>query len=137
LNKKYERQLEGFSEEEYRSYDGLNELYEFLDDLIPLNDEDEDSKVGIVPPGEARTRGQKRYVRNPLTSYLYLTSGSPGAREVHGLRVPRRLKRTSWRRLHRRRAVVDQGSERDCQLGRRMMMEIIRCSPTPRKRSWR
>ena len=60
MNKKYEKQLEGFSEKEYREYEALEELYEFLDDLIPLDDED--SKEGIIPPEERRTRGTKRYV---------------------------------------------------------------------------
>ncbi|KAJ2933946.1 hypothetical protein H1R20_g3171, partial [Candolleomyces eurysporus] len=65
LKKQYEAQLEGFSDEEYRKHEGYIELYAFLDDLIPLDDDEEgDSKTGIVPPEEARMRGQKRRSRS-------------------------------------------------------------------------
>ena len=52
LWKKYERQLENFSEDEFRKLEELRELFEFLDDIIP--DEDEDDE----PP----KKGRKRYV---------------------------------------------------------------------------
>lgn len=51
LSKKYEKQLENFSEEELRKLEELNELFEFLDDIIPLEDEEDD------PP----KKGRKRY----------------------------------------------------------------------------
>ncbi|KAI8971320.1 nuclear condensing complex subunit [Trametes punicea] len=51
LSKKYEKQLENFSEEEFRKLEELRELFEFLDDIIP-DEEDEDE-----PP----RKGRKRY----------------------------------------------------------------------------
>ncbi|KAI9061537.1 ARM repeat-containing protein [Trametes sanguinea] len=52
LSKKYEKQLENFSEDEFRKLEELRELFEFLDDIIP-DDEDED---------EAPKKGRKRCV---------------------------------------------------------------------------
>ncbi|KAI0824958.1 nuclear condensing complex subunit [Trametes gibbosa] len=47
LSKKYERQLENFSEDEYRQLEALRELFEFLDDIIPdFDDEDDAPKKG-------------------------------------------------------------------------------------------
>ena len=39
LNKRYEKQLENFSEDEFRKLEELKELFEFLDDIIPLEDD--------------------------------------------------------------------------------------------------
>ncbi|KAF9495093.1 hypothetical protein BDN71DRAFT_902125 [Pleurotus eryngii] len=50
--KKYE-QLEGFSEAEYRQYGELKDLFDFLDDLIPLSSDEEDTD--LKPP-----KGKKR-----------------------------------------------------------------------------
>ena len=36
LSKKYEKQLENFSEDELRKLEELKDLFEFLDDIIPL-----------------------------------------------------------------------------------------------------
>lgn len=52
LSKKYERQLENFSEEELRKLEELRDMFEFLDDIIPL-EEDED---------ELPRKGKKRCV---------------------------------------------------------------------------
>ncbi|KII87700.1 hypothetical protein PLICRDRAFT_30295 [Plicaturopsis crispa FD-325 SS-3] len=41
ITKKFEAQLEGFSEEEYRKLEHLKDLFEFLDDIIPEDDEEE------------------------------------------------------------------------------------------------
>ena len=40
----YEQQLADFNEEEYRRLENLKELFEFLDDIIPLDDDDEDEQ---------------------------------------------------------------------------------------------
>ncbi|KAH8101082.1 nuclear condensing complex subunit [Cristinia sonorae] len=53
LTKKFEKQLEAFDETEYRQLEHLKELFEFLDDIIPLSD-DED----IEPP--KKRAGRKR-----------------------------------------------------------------------------
>ncbi|OSD02558.1 hypothetical protein PYCCODRAFT_1367188 [Trametes coccinea BRFM310] len=50
LSKKYEKQLENFSEEEFRKLEELRELFEFLDDIIPDEDDEE----------EAPRKGRKR-----------------------------------------------------------------------------
>lgn len=55
LSKKYEQQLENFSEEEFRKLEELRELFEFLDDIIPDFDEDD----------EQPKKGRKRCV-SPL-----------------------------------------------------------------------
>jgi condensin complex subunit 3 len=43
LSKRFEKQLEDFNEAEYRQLESLRELFEFLDDIVPL-DEDEDDE---------------------------------------------------------------------------------------------
>lgn len=48
VTKRYAELLEGFSEEEYRQFETLKELFEFLDDIIP-EDEDEDD-----PPSKTK-----------------------------------------------------------------------------------
>jgi condensin complex subunit 3 len=54
LAKKYEQQLEGFDEDEYRKHEELTELFEFLDDIIP-----DDDDIDLLEP---RRRGRKRCV---------------------------------------------------------------------------
>lgn len=41
VTKKYEQQLAEFSEEEYRQLEYLQDLFAFLDEIIPEDDEDE------------------------------------------------------------------------------------------------
>jgi condensin complex subunit 3 len=53
LSKKFEEQLKDFSEEDYRKLESLQELFNFIDDIIP-EDEDEEE----VPK---RKPGRKRY----------------------------------------------------------------------------
>jgi condensin complex subunit 3 len=43
LSERFEKQLEDFNEAEYRQLESLRELFEFLDDIVPL-DEDEDDE---------------------------------------------------------------------------------------------
>ncbi|KDQ54411.1 hypothetical protein JAAARDRAFT_60793 [Jaapia argillacea MUCL 33604] len=54
VSKKFEKQLEGFNEEEYRELESLKEQFDFLDDIIPLDSDDSDV------PRKKVTR--KRYV---------------------------------------------------------------------------
>ncbi|KAF9234461.1 nuclear condensing complex subunit [Melanogaster broomeanus] len=56
-SKKYADKLVDFSEEEYRQLEQLNDLFKFLDDIIPLDDV-EDYEV-------PKTRGRKRSVKKP------------------------------------------------------------------------
>ncbi|KAF7375149.1 Condensin complex subunit 3 [Mycena sanguinolenta] len=53
IQKKFEKELEGFSEAEYRELQKLQELFEFLDDIIP---EDDDEVIDIEP----KKKGKKR-----------------------------------------------------------------------------
>ena len=42
IDKKFEKQLADFDEEEYRQLEYLKDLFEFLDDIAPDSDWDED-----------------------------------------------------------------------------------------------
>lgn len=55
VSNKYSAQLESFSEEDYRKLEYLNDLFEFLDDIIP----EEEPEPEVPPPA---TKGKKRYV---------------------------------------------------------------------------
>lgn len=55
LVENFGQQLEGFSEAEYRKLEELNELFEFLDSVIPLDEEYDDLDVP--------KKGRKRSVR--------------------------------------------------------------------------
>ena len=57
ISSKYEKQLASFNEEEYRQLEELKDLFEFLDDIIPEDDEEEE---------RPKRGGRKRYV-TPLT----------------------------------------------------------------------
>ena len=59
LSKKYEKQLENFSEDELRKLEELKDLFEFLDDIIPLEDDEDD------PP----KKGRKRYGLFPFSRH--------------------------------------------------------------------
>ena len=57
LSKRFEKQLEDFNEMEYRQLQSLQELFEFLDDIMPLDeDEDEDED----PPTAKKRTARKR-----------------------------------------------------------------------------
>ncbi|KAI5122624.1 hypothetical protein M0805_008713 [Coniferiporia weirii] len=90
ISKKFESILEGFNEEEYRQLEYLKDLFEFLDDIIPEDDEevkprrgarkrrsesvattvtetgaDEDDYVGLSAPkpkGKSRSAAKKRRI---------------------------------------------------------------------------
>ena len=53
LTKKYEQQLADFNEEEFRQLEHLKDLFEFLDDIIPVEDDEDD-------PVPVRRAGRKR-----------------------------------------------------------------------------
>lgn len=62
LSKKYEKQLENFNEDDMRKLEELKDLFEFLDDIIPLDDDEDDppkngrkrySSLSTVFPGQA------------------------------------------------------------------------------------
>ncbi|KAG5641543.1 hypothetical protein DXG03_004802 [Asterophora parasitica] len=57
IAKKFEKQLEDFSEEEYRKLEQLEELFKFLDDIIPEDDEE------AISFEEPRRKGKKRRPR--------------------------------------------------------------------------
>ncbi|KAF9461702.1 chromosome condensation complex protein [Collybia nuda] len=52
--KKFEKQLEGFDEEEYKKLEQLQELFAFLDNIIP---DDDDEVIDI----DVKKKGRKRY----------------------------------------------------------------------------
>jgi condensin complex subunit 3 len=55
ITKKFEKQLE-LKEEELRKLEELQDLFDFLDDIIPEDDAE------FVDPLEIRTKGRKRHV---------------------------------------------------------------------------
>ena len=57
LSKRFEKQLEDFGEAEYRQLESLQELFEFLDDIVPLDeDEDEEEEASASKKRAARKR---------------------------------------------------------------------------------
>jgi len=54
ITKKFEKQLEDFDEEEYRKLEQLQELFQFLDEIIP---EDDDEVISLDQP---KRKGRKR-----------------------------------------------------------------------------
>lgn len=60
--KKFEKQLQHFTEEEFRKLEELTELFEFLDSIIPLDD-DEDQGLD-APRRSSRKRSFVHYYSN-------------------------------------------------------------------------
>ncbi|KAI0777818.1 nuclear condensing complex subunit [Trametes elegans] len=91
LSKKYEKQLENFSEDEFRKLEELRELFDFLDDIIPDVDDDDE------PPRKGRKRRSLSVTTETTTSAA--TSGDrsppPSPRHNKGKAkcVPRRRSR--------------------------------------------
>lgn len=54
IAKKFEKQLEGFDSEEYRKLESLQELFAFLDDIIPDDDDDEVIDIDLKRKGRKR-----------------------------------------------------------------------------------
>ncbi|KAL1941783.1 hypothetical protein VTO73DRAFT_6783 [Trametes versicolor] len=71
LSKKYERQLENFSEDEFRKLEELRELFDFLDDIIPDFDEDDE------PPKKGRKRRSMSVATETTTSAATSGDRSP------------------------------------------------------------
>ncbi|KAH9848970.1 nuclear condensing complex subunit [Lenzites betulinus] len=74
LSKKYERQLENFSEDEFRKLEELRELFEFLDDIIPDFDEEDE------PPKKGRKRRSLSVATETTTSAATSGGRSPSPR---------------------------------------------------------
>ncbi|KAI9449685.1 nuclear condensing complex subunit [Lactarius psammicola] len=74
LSKRFEKQLEDFDEAEYRQLESLRELFEFLDDIVPL-DEDEDEEDEA--PSTKKRGARKRRSESVTTD---ATSADEGAR---------------------------------------------------------
>lgn len=53
--KKFEKQLEDFNEEEYRKLEELKDIFDFVDSIIPEDDDDEVVEVDV-----AKRKGRKR-----------------------------------------------------------------------------
>lgn len=70
FTKKYKDQLEDFNEDEYRKLESLKDLFEFLDDIIPDDDEDE--------PEPKKKITRKRYS-------VFATSGDESRRLIPSL----------------------------------------------------
>jgi condensin complex subunit 3 len=54
--KKFEKQLEDFDEDEYRKLKQLQELFKFLDEIIPDDDDEE-----VISLDQPKRKGRKRY----------------------------------------------------------------------------
>ncbi|KIJ99866.1 hypothetical protein K443DRAFT_132899 [Laccaria amethystina LaAM-08-1] len=54
IAKKFEKQLEGFDSEEYRKLESLQELFAFLDEIIPDDDDDEVIDIDVKRKGRKR-----------------------------------------------------------------------------------
>ena len=68
----YTTQLEAMSEEDYRKYEKLDDLFKFLEDIIPDNSDSEDIKPKL--------RGQKRWVFESLRVVLPLSYAGSACR---------------------------------------------------------
>ncbi|KAI0363430.1 ARM repeat-containing protein [Pilatotrama ljubarskyi] len=79
LSKKYERQLENFSEDEFRKLEELRELFEFLDDIIPDENYDDDE-----PPKKGRKRRSLSVATETTTSAATSGDRSPPPSPRHG-----------------------------------------------------
>jgi condensin complex subunit 3 len=56
LSKRFEKQLEDFNEVEYRQLQSLQELFEFLDDIMPLDEDEEEEEATASKKRGARKR---------------------------------------------------------------------------------
>lgn len=58
LSKRFEKQLEDFGEAEYRQLQSLQELFEFLDEIVPLDEDDDDEED--APTSKKRAARKRR-----------------------------------------------------------------------------
>ena len=56
LSKQFEKQLEDFNEAEYRQLQSLQELFEFLDDIMPLDEDEEEEATASKKRGARKRR---------------------------------------------------------------------------------
>jgi condensin complex subunit 3 len=70
LSKRFEKQLEDFDEAEYRQLESLQELFEFLDEIVPL-DEDEDEEE--EPQASKKRAARKRRSESVTTDSTSVT----------------------------------------------------------------
>ncbi|CAA7267951.1 unnamed protein product [Cyclocybe aegerita] len=54
ITRKFEKQFEQFSEEDFRKLHELNDLFQFLDSIIPLDDEEEFIDIDVPRKGKKR-----------------------------------------------------------------------------------
>jgi condensin complex subunit 3 len=60
LSKRFEKQLEDFNESEYRQLQSLQELFEFLDDIMPLDEDDDGDEEDEAPAAKKRVARKRR-----------------------------------------------------------------------------
>ncbi|TDL22781.1 ARM repeat-containing protein [Rickenella mellea] len=93
LAKRFAAQLEGFNEEDFRKLEDLKELFEFLDDIIPLDDDDE---IDVVP-----AKGRKRRSESVATTTTATTAdeddygGTPEPPSRSSRKTPAKRRRVS------------------------------------------
>ncbi|KAH8989792.1 nuclear condensing complex subunit [Lactarius hatsudake] len=69
LSKRFEKQLEDFDEAEYRQLESLRELFEFLDGIAPLDeDEDEEDEAPSTKKRGARKRRSESVTTNATSA---------------------------------------------------------------------
>jgi condensin complex subunit 3 len=76
LSKRFEKQLEDFGEAEYRQLQSLQELFEFLDEIVPL-DEDEDEEDEAPSKKRAVRKRRSESVTTDGTSTADEWAGTP------------------------------------------------------------
>jgi condensin complex subunit 3 len=63
LSKRFEKQLEDFNESEYRQLQSLQELFKFLDDIMPLDEDGDGDGDGDEEEEAAAAAAKKRTAR--------------------------------------------------------------------------
>lgn len=68
LSKRFEKQLEDFNEAEYRQLQSLQGLFEFLDDIVPLNEDDDEEEEAQASKKRAVRKRRSESVTTDATS---------------------------------------------------------------------
>ncbi|KAF9225668.1 hypothetical protein BS17DRAFT_777480 [Gyrodon lividus] len=105
VSKKYADKLANFSEEEYRQLEQLNDLFKFLDDIIPLDDAED------FEPPIAKTRGRKRRSESAVTETT-VSSAAEDDSVVSGASSSRQKGKGKAKQTKRRR-ISGSGDESD------------------------
>ncbi|KAG2136706.1 nuclear condensing complex subunit [Suillus clintonianus] len=79
ISKRYSEQLESFNEEDYRQLEYLKDLFEFLDDIVPLDDGEEID----IPRTRARKRRSESIVTDSTDSIIPDESVASAASSSH------------------------------------------------------